>query len=150
MPSFASIDALRSAQGSDLGYGDWLAISRDRIGRFKNAIAYPESMQGDPDNAASHTSGEPLAPELFTLSLISRLCTGLVDLREKRVAVNYGLNRVRFRGRLAAGARVRARARLESVTRIDGGVQIVLDVAVERERGAEPICIAQIVRRYYL
>ena len=150
MPSFTNIEALCSAQGRDLGYGDWIVVSQDRIDRFTESIEYHESMHVDLDRAASDPLAGNLAPGLLTLSLVSRLCTGLIDLRERHMTINYGLNRVRFRAPLAAGARIRARGRLTSVTRIDRGVQIVLDIAVEHECGTEPVCVAQTVRRYYV
>lgn len=150
MPSFANIEALCAAEGSDLGHGDWVTVSQDRIDLFADAIEDYQWIHIDPERAASGPFGGTIAHGFLTLSLVSRLCTGLVDLREKRMGINYGLNRVRFPAPVPAGARIRASARLTSVERVDEGVQIVLDVTVEREGGDKPVCVAQIVSRYFV
>jgi len=148
--SFADVDALCSAEGSDLGYGDWVVVSQDRFGSFKAAIHDLESSQVHPSRTASKAADGDLARDYLMLSLMSRLCAGLIDLQEKRMTVNYGLNQVRFLAPTPVGARIRARARLTSATRTRGGVQIVLDVEVEQERGRQPLCSAQTVRLFYV
>jgi len=65
------------------------------------------------------------------------------------MAVNYGLNKVRFPAPVPVGARIRLVGRIDTVDEVKGGVQAVLDFTVEVEGGAKPACVAQAVYRFY-
>jgi acyl dehydratase len=65
------------------------------------------------------------------------------------MAINYGLNRVRFPSPVPVGSRVRVVARLAEVTPVDGGVQGVVTATVEVEGGTKPACVAETVVRLY-
>ena len=65
-----------------------------------------------------------------------------------RVIVNYGLNKVRFPAPVPAGARVRAAFRIEGLEDVAGGVQARVGASVEREGGAKPVCVAELLLRY--
>ena len=66
------------------------------------------------------------------------------------MGINYGLNRVRFISAVPAGAKIRARAMLQSVEDIEGGRQLVWNVTIEREGGEKPCCVAEWLVRYYV
>jgi acyl dehydratase len=66
-----------------------------------------------------------------------------------RLAVNYGLNRVRFPAPVKADARVRARASLLSLKELPEGVEVTFSVSVESEGGEKPCCVAEWIVRYY-
>jgi acyl dehydratase len=65
------------------------------------------------------------------------------------MAINYGLNKVRFVSPVPVGSRVRARIVPAAVTDVDGGVQVTWLVTVEREGGDKPACVAEWLVRYY-
>jgi acyl dehydratase len=65
------------------------------------------------------------------------------------MGVNYGLNKVRFPSPVPAGSRVRVSGRVASVEPVPGGVQVVLDLVMEREGGDKPVLVAQPVYRWY-
>jgi len=66
-----------------------------------------------------------------------------------RMSVNYGLNRVRFPSPVPVDSRLRAHFKLLSFEPIEGGVQTVTEVTVEREGQAKPVCVAESVGRLY-
>jgi acyl dehydratase len=65
------------------------------------------------------------------------------------MGVNYGLNKVRFPAPVPVGSRVRLAGTVASVDDVPGGVQVVLDLAMERDGGDKPVCVAQAVYRWY-
>jgi acyl dehydratase len=65
------------------------------------------------------------------------------------MAVNYGLNRVRFPAPVPSGSRVRGTFRVAAVDEFDGGFQATMNANVEREGGDKPVCVAELVFRYY-
>ena len=72
-----------------------------------------------------------------------------VAIAEVRMAVNYGLNRVRFPAPLMVGARIRGRFTVAAVKDVEGGMECVYGVTVEVEGGTKPCCVAEWVVRYY-
>ena len=66
-----------------------------------------------------------------------------------RMAVNYGLNRVRFMSPVPAGSRIRGRFIPIAVDDTADHVQVTWRVTVEREHGGKPCCVAEWLVRYY-
>ncbi len=62
--------------------------------------------------------------------------------------MNYGINRLRFPAPLRVGKRVRLRASVRSVTPVQDGQEVTLDLSFEVEDGQKPVCIAETVYRY--
>jgi acyl dehydratase len=66
------------------------------------------------------------------------------------MAVNYGLNKVRFPAPVPAGARVQLSTTLAEAEEVGGGgIQATIDAVMRAEGIDKPICIAQMVHRYY-
>lgn len=91
-----------------------------------------------------------VAHGFLTVSLLPVLCEGLYFLKGAVMAVNYGLNKVRFPAPVPAGSRVRARACLTKVTPVPGGVQVASLVTIEREGRDKPVCVAETLTRVYV
>ena len=65
------------------------------------------------------------------------------------MAVNYGLNKLRFPSPVPVGSRVRLGASLAGLEEIAGGVQCTMDLTFEIEGQDKPACVTQAVYRYY-
>jgi acyl dehydratase len=65
-----------------------------------------------------------------------------------KMAVNYGLNKVRFAAPVRVGSRVRVRVSLATVDEIPNGVQSVWSAVIELEGSSKPACIAEPVTRH--
>ncbi|HLV58310.1 MAG TPA: MaoC family dehydratase [Natronosporangium sp.] len=148
--AFASLDDLRNAAGTDLGYTDWMEVDQSRIDKFADATGDHQWIHVDPQRAAAGPFGTTIAHGYLTLSLLPALLAGKLRVEGTRMAVNYGLNRVRFPAPVPSGSRVRARVEVVEVTEVEGGAQVVAKVTVEREGGDKPVCVAETVTRFYL
>ena len=141
---------LAALVGQPLGTSDWMTISQDRINVFADATGDHQWIHVDPERAATDSPfGATIAHGFLTLSLISALMRNTVTIDGLRMAVNYGLNRVRFVSPVPAGARIRAAVTLASVTPLEAGVQAMWNVTVEREGGTKPCLVAEWLVRYY-
>ncbi len=150
MRIFAGLDDLLAASGEVLGPGEWFTVDQDRIDRFADATDDHQWIHVDPARAASGPYGATIAHGYLTLSLLPRLVGRLYRVDGVRMAVNYGLDRVRFPGPVPVGSRLRARSEIASCTRVDGGgVQLVLATEIEREGAGKPVCVARTVGRLY-
>ena len=147
---FASLDELRKAAGTSLGYTDWMEVDQARIDTFADATGDHQWIHVDPERAAAGPFGTTIAHGYLTLSLLPALTAGMVRVEGARMGVNYGLNRVRFPAPVPSGSRVRALVEVVEVTEIDGGAQVVATITVEREGGDKPVCVAETVSRVHL
>jgi acyl dehydratase len=90
-----------------------------------------------------------VAHGFLTLSLIPMFAERTWAIEDSRMGVNYGLNRVRFPGPVMVDSRLRAHFKLLSCEPIEGGVQLVTEVSIEREGSDKPVCVAESVSRRY-
>lgn len=135
--------------GTPLGTSDWVLVDQHRIDTFADATDDHQWIHTDPTRAASGPFKGTIAHGYLTLSLVIPLWSELLDVREARTKVNYGLNKVRFPAPVPAGSKVRATATLAAVEDVAGGVQLTVDIVIEREGGDKPVCVAQPVFRFY-
>jgi acyl dehydratase len=143
--------ALRSRLGEEIAASDWLTVSQDRIQQFADATSDHQWIHLDAERAARESPfGTTIAHGFLTLSLVSVLLRNTIRIKGLRLAVNCGLNRVRFTAPVPAGSRVRARIAPASVGEIGGGIQVIWTVTVEREGGDKPCCVLEWVVRYFL
>ncbi|HSJ28503.1 MAG TPA: MaoC family dehydratase [Acidimicrobiia bacterium] len=148
--TFSTVDELKAAVGSHLGYSEWWEITQERVNRFADATDDHQFIHVDPDRAAQSPFGGPIAHGYLTLSMAVPLAQQIVSVEGVRMAVNYGTNKVRFPAPVPVGSKLRAGAVLRSVEDVPGGVQVVYELTFEVEGGEKPVCVAETVSRYYL
>lgn len=145
-----SIDALRTLIGEHLGYSDWLTIDQERVNLFAEATGDHQWIHVDVERAQRESPfGAPIAHGYLTVSLLAKFAGECVGVDGARLAVNYGLNRVRFAAPVKVGSRLRARFVLGAVEDIPGGAQVIWQATVEIEGGDKPACVAEMVTRWY-
>lgn len=141
---------LKTKSGTDLGHTDWLEITQDRVNAFAGATDDHQWIHVDPKRAKSGPFGRTIAHGYLTLSLLIPLFNELLVVEGVGMAVNYGLNKVRFPAPVPVGAKIRLAGRLAEVTDVaGGGVQLLVDFTVEVDGGTKPACVAQAVYRFY-
>jgi acyl dehydratase len=149
MRTFATLAELGAASGEHLGYSPWRTVDQDQVSQFAEVTDDHQWIHVDPQRAAAGPFGGTIAHGYLMLSLIPSLSAEVYRTQTVGMGVNYGLNRVRFPSPLPVGSRIRAGFRLVSVDPIEGGVQIVAEVTIEREGHDKPCCVAETVARYY-
>ena len=66
-----------------------------------------------------------------------------------RMAVNYGLNRVRFPSPVRSESKIRARIALLTLKELADAVEVTFGITMENEHSDKPCCVAEWVVRYY-
>ena len=146
----ASIRDLASRVGQEVGVSPWLTVDQARIDTFAKAIDDFQWIHVDPERAKGSPFGGTIAHGFLTLSLLSHLAERTFSFSDRRMGVNYGLNRVRFTSPVPSGARVRARFTLAKFEAIEGnGVQVTWNVTVEIEGKDKPALVAEWIGRHY-
>jgi acyl dehydratase len=150
VPTIANgLGDLRALGGVELGPSDWLEITQERVDTFADATGDYQWIHVDLERAANGPFGGPIAHGYLTLALIIPLWTELLRIEGIGMAVNYGLNRVRFPAPVPVGSRVRLHARVVSVEPVRDGVQLTVDFTVEVSGSDKPAVVAQAVYRYH-
>ena len=123
--------------------GEWFEISQERIAAFAEATEDRQWIHLDAARAASGPFGGTIAHGYLTLSLLPRLTDGLLEVGGVAMAVNYGLDKVRFLQPVLAGSRVRAVTELASVDETSQGVRVGMRTTVEIDGAPKPALIAE-------
>lgn len=142
--TFQSVAEFRAAEGAELGVGDWLTITQDRIDTFADVTEDHQWIHVDAGRAAASELGSTVAHGYLTLSLIPRLSSALFTFDTGGRAINYGLDKVRFPAFVRPGDRVRANGRIDWTRDIDGGgVLACVRYTIEIEGRNRPACVAE-------
>jgi acyl dehydratase len=143
------LNAVGGRIGEEIAVSDWLEVTQARIDRFAEATDDRQWIHVDPARAATDSPFKTtIAHGFLTLSLVTVLAQTAMTVTVK-MAVNYGLNRVRFIAPVPAGARVRGRFSPIAVAPVAGGVQVTWKIAIERDGDEKPCCVAEWIVRYY-
>ena len=150
MKPFARIADLQPLVGHELAVSDWITVDQRRIDLFAEASGDRQWIHVDADRARAGPYGQTVAHGFLTLALLAEMEATALSIGDVRMGLNYGLNRVRFPAPVPVDSRLRGRFRLLTYeTLADGGVQLTVEVAVECEGSAKPVCIAESVTRRY-
>jgi acyl dehydratase len=145
-----SLDALKELVGRELGVTDWTVVTQEQINQFAEATGDHQWIHLDRERAERESPYETtIAHGFLTLSLLSQFIKQVIELRGLRMAINYGLNRVRFPSAVRSGSKVRARVTLQAIRDLPEGVEATWLVTIEAEGGEKPACVAEWVTRYY-
>ncbi|MDL9945382.1 MaoC family dehydratase [Gordonia sp. ABSL11-1] len=144
--TFTSVDEMKAAIGEDLGSGEWLEITQDRVNAFADATGDHQWIHVDPERAKDGPFGAPIAHGFLTLSLLPVLAGSIFTVDGPKLVINYGMNKVRFPSPVPVGSRIRANAVITSVEQTGSGVNMVVKNTVEIEGADKPACVAENVR----
>jgi acyl dehydratase len=145
------VTTLEARIGQELGVSEWLEVSQPQIDRFAEATDDRQWIHLDAARAAEESPYKAtVAHGFLTLSLAPALFRQTMSLSNVRLAINYGLNRVRFVSPVPAGGRIRGRFTVVAVDDVEGGVQVTWAVTIEREHAEKPCCVAEWIVRYHV
>ena len=142
---------IRAHIGRELAVSDWLTITQEQIAQFAEVTDDHQWIHLDQERASRESPYKTtVAHGFLSLSLISALVRNALSIGGQKLAINYGLNRVRFISPVPAGGRIRAHVIPISVDQVESGVsQVAWNIVVEREGSEKPCLVADWLVRYY-
>ena len=148
------LSALSVKPGEEVHVGEWLEIDQQRIDQFAEVTMDRQWIHTDPERAATESPfGGTIAHGFLTLSLLPVLTESvdseLPQYPTAKMAVNYGLNQVRYPYPVKVGNRLRAHTRLAKVEPIKRGLEMVKEITIEIEGCRRPACVAESIVRLY-
>lgn len=142
-------NGLAELVGKEAGVSDWYTVTLDDIKKFADATGDHQWIHVDAEKAKKGPFGAPIAHGYFSVSRIAGVFMQMVEMKGFAMAINYGLNKVRFPNPLKEGKRYRLKADMLSVTDVDKGVEAIFKMTTEIEGEAKPAMVAEVVFRYY-
>jgi len=143
--------ALKEMVGREIGVTEWFRVTQERIGQFAEATEDRQWIHIDRARATNESPyGTTIAHGFLTLSLTSHFMSEAIRIESGvRLAVNYGLNRVRFPSAVRADSRIRARVALLALKELPDSVEATYAVTMESEQSEKPCCVAEWIVRFY-
>jgi acyl dehydratase len=141
----APLEDIRCKIGEEIGISGWLTIDQKRIDEFADATEDRQFIHVDPEAAARTPFGGTIGHGFLSLSMLSRMAAETMLVPDNiKMAVNYGLDRVRFIAPVKSGKRIRGRFRLDSVDeKAPGQLLLRHTVTVEIEGEEKPALTAE-------
>ena len=145
-----NFDELTSLVGTELGTSDWWLIDQARIDQFAEATGDFQWIHVDQEKAKNSKFGTTIAHGYLTLSMLAGMRFQTFEVIGTGMAVNYGMNKVRFLTPVPSGGRTRGKFELINVNeRPDAGRECTFRATVELENAPKPACIAETISVYY-
>nr|MDT0666070.1 MaoC family dehydratase [Micromonospora sp. DSM 115978] len=143
------IEGVKAIAGQEWGSSGWHQITQEQVNTFADATGDHQWIHIDVEKAKDGPFKTTIAHGFLTLSLIPVLYAEVVTVTNISMALNYGLNKVRFPSPVPVGSKVRAHVKNLTVEDVSGGIQITNQVTIELEGGTKPVCVAEFLSRYY-
>src|SRR5476651_2197226 len=118
MRSFEHLADLQAMVGQEVGVSEWITVDQQCIKLFADATGDHQWIHLDRKRAAAGPFGTTIAHGFFTLSLLPEMSASAFEVRDTKMGVNYGLNRVRFPAPVPSGSRLRGHFRLLEFDRL--------------------------------
>jgi acyl dehydratase len=146
----ASIEDFEQNVGKELGVSDYITITQEQINLFADATLDHQWIHVDTERAAIespyHTT---IAHGYLTLSLLPYLWAQIVEVKNVRMMVNYGIERLKFNQAVMVGSELRVRATLNSAVNLKGIIKAEIGVTLEIKDNKKPALQAAVVFLYH-
>lgn len=152
MKELLSVEEMKAKIGQDYGQSEWIVLDQDRINRFADCTDDHQWIHVDIERAKTGPFGGPIAHGFLTLSMLPALNASAKYLpKGVMMAVNYGLNRVRFTNNVPAGSRIRSNMVLTNVEeKAANRILVTVTHSIEIEGQEKPACVADQLTMFFL
>jgi acyl dehydratase len=132
---------------TDLGVSSWHFVTQEAVDAFADVSGDHQWIHTDCERARRTPFGGTIAHGYYTLALAPSLLAELFPFDNYAMAVNYGLDKLRFPAPLMVGDRVRLRAQLDRTRPVEGGLLLEFTLTFDAEQGSKPVCVANALYR---
>ena len=129
-----SYEELEQYVGKTLGVSDYIDLPQERINLFADATLDHQWIHVDTERAKVESPfHSTIAHGYLTLSLLPYLWNQIIDIRNLKMTINYGMEKMRFGQAVLSGQRIRMVAELQSLTNLRGTAKAEVKFAIEIE-----------------
>ena len=147
---FKNISEMENAVGRELGLTPWKIMDQERINTFAKATEDEQWIHIDEERCKKESPyKQTIAHGFLMLSMCSKIMYDSYEIGEVSMAINYGLDKVRFPNATPAGSKFRRRVSLAEFNIIPNGAKYKLNVIIELEGQEKPACVAEFLALAY-
>ena len=147
--SVGSIAEFEKYIGHELGVSDYITITQEQINKFADATLDHQWIHTDPERAAQSQFKSTIAHGYLTLSLVPYLWEEIADIKNVKMLVNYGIEKLKFNQAVLVNSQVRLRVKLQALTNLRGIAKTEMEVTLEIKNNAKPAFTGNIVFLYH-
>jgi acyl dehydratase len=143
-------EEFESFLGKEIGVSEYVQITQDQIDKFAEATRDHQWIHTDPERAAVESPFKStIAHGYLTVSLLTYHWYSIVDVRNVKMIVNYGIENLRFQEPVLVNDKIRARVSLHSIRNLRGIAKIQVKIIVEIEGKKKPAYDALVTFLYH-
>lgn len=124
--------------GQVLGTSEWLEVPQERINLFADATLDHQWIHVDAEKAKTGPFGQTIVHGYLTLSLVPYLWSQIIDVRNLKMMVNYGMDKMKFGQAVLSGQQIRLTASLASIADLRGVCKAEIKFTIEIKDQKKP------------
>jgi acyl dehydratase len=136
-------------KGKELGVSEYLKITQEQINLFADATLDHQWIHTDPVRARESPFGSTIAHGYLTLSLLPHLWEQIVEFRNTKMMINYGIEDLRFNQAVKVNDEVRLHSFLKSIVNLRGVTKFHLEATLEIRGNPKPAFTGVLVFLYH-
>ncbi|MDR7128543.1 acyl dehydratase [Algoriphagus sp. 4150] len=145
-----SFEEFEQHNGQCLGMSEYFRITQEQINIFAKATHDHQWIHTDPERAkAEGAFGNTIAHGYLTLSIVPHLWEQIVDVRNLKMMINYGIESLRFANPVLVDSEVRLVATLKNVANLRGTVKAEVEVKLEIKDQKKPAFTGVLIFLYH-
>lgn len=144
----SSFDELKQLEGKEIGVSDYLQITQPQINLFADATLDHQWIHCDEEKANAGPYQSTIAHGYLIVSILPHLWDQVVEIRNSKMTVNYGIEKLRFMNPVLVNSRVRVRVKLQSAVNLRGTTKTELAIVMEIEGVKKPAFEGNIIFLY--
>ena len=145
MTTELTLAELEGATDLELEPSDWVTVEQSAIEAFAEATGDHNWIHVDPERAAQGPFGTTVAHGYLSLSLLPMLVANVLRVKDARMGLNYGIEKIRFTAPVPSGSQVRLKASVRSAERRGEGVLYRVGVEIEIQGGDKPALVGEVL-----
>lgn len=118
--------------GKNIGVSDYVELSQERINMFADATLDHQWIHVDTERAAKESPFKTtIAHGYLTLSVLPYLWNQIIEVKNLKMMVNYGMDKMKFGQAVKSGESVRLVADLHSIENLRGIAKVQIKFSIE-------------------
>lgn len=118
--------------GKNIGVSDYVELSQERINLFADATLDHQWIHVDTERAAVESPFKStIAHGYLTLSMLPYLWNQIIEVKNLKMMVNYGMDKMKFGQAVKSGEHIRLVADLHSIENLRGIAKVQIKFAIE-------------------
>ena len=141
---FKDLTEFKSMIGKELPNSEWITVTQELINDFANATLDKQWVHVDVERAAKESPFKStIAHGFMSLAMLSKMLEDLIQIDSVKMALNYGLNKVRFPHPVPVNSRLQMQSSIKDIEDQKQGVKITFSCTVIIEGFDKPACVAE-------